>query len=144
MVCQRIREQVSLRLDGELSQLELRMVSFHLERCADCQTFEAAVREFTTELRTAPLESPRLPIAIRRTRRISLSTAQLSAAAALAVAVLGVLSQVGVPGSPDPAVGGRLSTTTNLFKTSWQPEREIAQLDAALPEVSRPGPFSAI
>ncbi len=144
MVCQRIREQVSLRLDGELSQLELRMVSFHLERCADCQTFEAAVREFTTELRTSPLESPRLPIAIRRTRRISLSTAQLSAAAALAVAVLGVLSQVGVPGSPDPAVGGRLSTTTNLFKTSWQPEREIAQLDAALPEVSRPGPFSAI
>ena len=144
VVCHRIREQVSLRLDDELSQLELRMVAAHLERCADCQAFEESVREFTEELRTAPLQSPRLPIVVRRTRRVSLSTAQLSAAAALAVAVLGALSQVGVPGSQDPAVGGRLTTTTNLFKTSWQPEREIAQLDADLPGTNRPGPFSAI
>lgn len=120
------------------------MVAAHLERCADCQAFEASVREFTEELRAAPLQSPRLPIVVRRARRASLSTAQLSAAAALAVAVLGVLSQVGVPGSPDPAVGGRLSTTTNLFKTSWQPEREIAQIDTNLPGTNRPGPFSAI
>lgn len=144
MVCQRIREQVSLRLDDELSQLELRMVAAHLERCADCQAFEESVREFTEELRMAPLESPRLPIVVPRTRRVSLSTAQLSAAAALAVAVLGVLSQVGVPGSQDRTVGGGLSTTTNLFKTSWQPEREIAQIDADLPGSNRPGPFSAI
>lgn len=120
------------------------MVAAHLERCADCHAFEASVREFTAELRAAPLESPRLPIVVRRARRVSLSAAQLSAAAALAVAVLGVLSQVGVPGSPDPAVGGRLSTTTNLFETSWQPEREIAQIDTDLPATNRPAPFSAI
>ncbi len=144
LVCQRIREQVSLRLDGELSQLELRMVAAHLERCTDCHAFEASVSEFTNAIRGAPLESLREPIVVRRSRRVSVSTAQLSAAAALAVAVLGVLSQVGVPGSPDPAVGGRLSTTTNLFKTSWQPDREIAQIDAALRDASLPGPFSAI
>ena len=144
IVCQRIREQVSLRLDGELSQLELRMVAAHLERCAECQAFEASVREFTEELRAAPLQSPRLPIVVRRAhRRVSLSAAQVSVAAALAVAVLGVLSQVGLPGSPDPAVGGSLSTT-NLFKTSWQPEREIAQIDADLPGSHGPRPFSAI
>ncbi len=140
MVCQRIREQVSLRLDGELSQLELRMVATHLEHCADCHTFETSVREFTTQLRAAPLESPRLPIVVRRNRRVSLSVAQVSAAAALAVAVLGVLSQVGVPASQDPTV----STSTNLFKTSWQPEREIANIDTHLPGTNRPGPFSAI
>ena len=140
-VCGRIREQVSLRLDGELSQLELRMVDAHLERCAGCHAFEASVREFTEELRAAPLLSPRLPILVRRARRISLSAAQVSVAATLAVAVLGVLSQVGLPGSADPAVGARLSTT-NLFKTSWQPERELAQIDTNLSE--RPGPLPAI
>lgn len=144
IVCQRIREQVSLRLDDELSQLELRMVAAHLERCAECHAFEASVREFTEELRAAPLQSPRLPIAVRRAhRRVSLSTAQISVAATLAVAVLGVLSQVGLPGSADPAVGGRLSTT-NLFKSTWQPERELQQLDTNLPGTNRPGPFPAI
>ncbi|MDQ3122722.1 MAG: zf-HC2 domain-containing protein [Actinomycetota bacterium] len=143
IVCQRIREQVSLRLDGELSQLELRMVAAHLERCAECRTFEESVREFTEELRAAPLQSPRLPILVRRARRVSLSAVQISVAATLAVAVLGVLSQVGLPGSADPAVGGGLSTA-NLFKTTWQPEREIAQIDANLPGTDRPGPFSAI
>ena len=120
------------------------MVAAHLERCAECQTFEVSVREFTDELRAAPLQSPRLPIVVRRVhRRVSLSTAQVSVAAALAVAVLGLLSQVGLPGSPDPAVGGSRSTT-NLFKTSWQPEREIAQIDADLPGSHGPRPFSAI
>ncbi len=117
------------------------MVAAHLERCAECQAFEASVREFTEELRAAPLQSPRLPIVVRRAhRRVSLSAAQVSVAATLAVAVLGVLSQVGLPGSPDPAVGGRLSTT-NLFKTSWQPERELAQLDTNLPGTNRPRPL---
>ncbi|MGI8885926.1 MAG: zf-HC2 domain-containing protein [Gaiellaceae bacterium] len=143
MVCQRIREQVSLSLDGELSQLELRMVAAHLERCAECHAYEASVREFTDQLRAAPLESPRLPIVVRRARRVSVSATQLSAAAALAVAILGALSQVGVPGSQDPAVGARLSTTTNLFETSWQPQRELAQIDADLPS-NRPRPFPAI
>ena len=142
-MCQRTREQVSLRLDGELSQLELRMVAAHLERCADCGAFEVSVREFTEELRTAPFELPRQPIVIRRTGRVSISAAQISVAAALAIAVLGALSQVGAPGAQDPNVGGGLSTT-NLFKTSWQPEREIAEIDTALPGSNRPGPFSAI
>jgi predicted anti-sigma-YlaC factor YlaD len=141
LVCQRIREQVSLRLDDELSQLEERMLASHLLRCPDCRTFEESVREFTEQLRSAPLESPRQPILVRRTRRVSLTAAQVTAAATLAVAVLGVLSQVGVPTTQDPSVR---STTANLFKTSWQPDRELAQLDSNLPGTSRPGPFSAI
>jgi predicted anti-sigma-YlaC factor YlaD len=141
LVCQRIREQVSLRLDDELSQLEERMLASHLLRCPDCRTFEESVREFTEQLRSAPLESPRQPILVRRTRRVSLTAAQVTAAATLAVAVLGVLSQVGVPTTQDPSVR---STTANLFKTSWQPDRELAQLDSNLPGTNRPGPFSAI
>ena len=141
LVCQRIREQVSLRLDDELSQLEERMLASHLLRCPDCRTFEESVREFTEQLRSAPLESPRQPILVRRTRRVSLTAAQVSAAATLAVAVLGVLSQVGVPSTQDPSAR---STTANLFQTSWQPDRELAQIDSNLPGTNRPGPFSAI
>jgi hypothetical protein len=141
LVCQRVREQVSLRLDDELSQLEERMLAAHLLRCSDCREFEESVQEFTHELRAAPLESPRQPILVQGRRRVSLTAAQVSAAATLAVAVLGVLSQVGVPGAQDPAAR---ATTANLFKASWQPERELAQLDSNLPGTNRPGPFSAI
>jgi predicted anti-sigma-YlaC factor YlaD len=141
LVCQRIREQVSLRLDDELSQLEERMLASHLLRCSDCRTFEESVREFTEQLRSAPLESPRQPILVRRRRRVSLTAGQVTAAATLAVAVLGVLSQVGVPTTQDPSVR---STTANLFKTAWQPDRELAQIDSNLPGTNRPGPFSAI
>jgi hypothetical protein len=141
LVCQRVREQVSLRLDDELSQLEERMLTAHLLRCSDCRMFEQSVRKFTDDLRAAPLESPRQPILVRRGRRISVTAAQISAAATLAVAVLGVLSQVGLPNTQDPA---SRSTTANLFKTSWQPERELAQIDADLPGTNRPGPNAAI
>jgi hypothetical protein len=141
LVCQRVREQVSLRLDDELSQLEERMLTAHLLRCYDCRMFEQSVRKFTDDLRAAPLESPRQPILVRRGRRISVTAAQISAAATLAVAVLGVLSQVGLPSTQDPA---SRSTTANLFKTSWQPERELAQIDAHLPGTNRPGPNAAI
>jgi predicted anti-sigma-YlaC factor YlaD len=141
LVCQRVREQVSLRLDDELSQLEERMLTAHLLRCSDCQGFEQSVRKFTQDLRAAPLERPRQPILVRRARRISVTAAQISAAATLAVAVLGVLSQVGLPNTQDPA---SRSTTANLFKTSWQPERELAQIDADLPGTNRPGPNAAI
>ena len=44
-VCARVREQVSLELDGELSQLEQRMLGAHLERCGACATYAADVRD---------------------------------------------------------------------------------------------------
>lgn len=136
-----MREQVSLRLDDELSQLEERMLDAHLLRCADCRMFEQSVGDFTDRLRTAPLQSPRQPILVRRARRVSIGAAQLSAAAALAVAVLGMLSQVDMPSTQDPAAR---STTANLFKTSWQPDRELANIDTRLPGTNRPGPYPAI
>lgn len=121
------------------------MLASHLARCADCRAFEESVRDFTQEIRSAPLQSPQQPIVVRRTRRVSLTAAQIGVAATLAIAVLGVVSQLRVPESPSPAADGR-PATTNLFKTSWQPERELAQIDAAVraPGTQRPGPLPAI
>lgn len=118
-----------MQLDGELSQLEQRMVAAHLERCADCAAFEASVRSFTEELRAAPREAPRRPIVVRRTRRVSFSALQVSAAATVAVAVLGVVSQLGSTQQNVPDVDRQVARAENLFKTSWQPELEMAQID---------------
>ena len=129
-------------LDGELSQLEQRMVASHLARCADCRTFEESVREFTLQIREAPLESPMIPVVVRRARRAVLNAANVSVAAMLAVAVLGVVSQLGSPDAQSSTTGARLASA-NLFTAAWQPEREIAQIDARL-GLMRPGPTPAI
>jgi predicted anti-sigma-YlaC factor YlaD len=141
LVCDRIRGQVSVMLDGELSQLEQRMVGSHLERCADCREFERDVREFTMQIREAPLESPRVPVLVRRARRATLGAANVSVAAMLAVAALGVVAQLGSPGSRSSDVGAQLSTAA-LFSAGWKPERELATIDTHVPDP--PGPFGAI
>jgi anti-sigma factor RsiW len=56
LICDRVRSQISLSLDGELSELERMMVARHLERCADCRVFHDRVVEVTNKIRTAPLE----------------------------------------------------------------------------------------
>ena len=42
-LCHRSREWISLRLDGELSELAEKMLESHLARCAACRTFESDV-----------------------------------------------------------------------------------------------------
>jgi predicted anti-sigma-YlaC factor YlaD len=146
MVCERVRGQVSVLLDGELSQLEQRMVAAHLDRCADCRAFEMRVRSFTEELRAAPIEFPQRPIVVRRARRVAFSARQVSAAAAtIAVAVLGVASQLGVSQQNVPDVDRQL-VRTDLFNTSWRPELEMAQIDPVgrVPGTEGPRPTPAI
>ncbi len=127
-------------LDGELSQLEQRMVATHLAHCADCRTFEQDVREFTTKMREAPLESTRVPVMVRQARRASISAANIGVAAVLAVAVLGVVGQLGANG-PSSEAETRVTTAT-LFTTSWKPERELATIDARVSH--RRGEFPVI
>ena len=55
--CEISREWISLRLDGELSELEEAMLRRHVAGCGDCRTFEEGAESFTTRLRGAPLET---------------------------------------------------------------------------------------
>jgi anti-sigma factor RsiW len=124
VVCDRVRAQVSLSLDGELSQLESRMLAAHLARCADCAAFEADVVRITEELRAAPLEQLEHPIVVRRPRRVSVTRVQIAAAAALAVAVLGAVSQIASRESEAAlAMPDRYATNSQLA-------REVAQVIA--------------
>jgi anti-sigma factor RsiW len=124
LVCDRVRSQISLGLDGELSQLETRMVAGHLQRCADCAAFEEDVRAFTSELRAAPMEPLAHPIEIVRRPRRALPRVQIGVAAAFAVAVLGALTQVGAPEN-DQAFA-----TPQQYATYEQLSREVAQIIA--------------
>src|SRR6185436_15557963 len=90
-VCARVREQVSLELDGELSQLEQRMLGSHLERCGACAMYAGEVRDLTERIRSAPMQVPSRPVVVRRTRHLTTSIRlQVGVAAAFALAALGL------------------------------------------------------
>ncbi len=90
MVCERVREQVSLLLDGELSELEERMLESHVAQCPPCADFRVSVTTFTESLRAAPFEVLETPIVVQRRRVISMSRLQVGVAAVLALAALGL------------------------------------------------------
>jgi anti-sigma factor RsiW len=93
-VCSRVREQVSLELDGELSQLEQRMLGTHLERCPRCAAYAADVRDVTERIRNAPRAVMQRPIVVRRRRPLTTVRLQVGVAAAFALAALGLGTQL--------------------------------------------------
>jgi anti-sigma factor RsiW len=99
-LCHRSHEWISLRLDGELSELAAKMLDGHLARCAECRAFEAGVAAATSLVRTAPLEHLEQPVSLPRGRRLALQTRRLGAAVAGAAAVaIGVVAFLYVPSS---------------------------------------------
>ena len=89
--CETARECVSLRLDGELSELEEAMLRRHVAGCADCRSFEEATESFTTRLRSARLETPAPAFDARLQaagRRRFIGVGAFAAALAAAAAVL--------------------------------------------------------
>lgn len=146
VICERVRGQVSTLLDAEVSELDRRLVSAHLARCADCSGFAQRVTALTAELRAAPLRAPERATAVPRRRpqrRLAVNRAEFSVAATLVVGLLGVLTQFGGVGSQPRT--DRLATA-QLFQASWQPEMEMAQIApfAPTPPTERPGPRPAL
>lgn len=126
VVCERVRSSLSLEIDGELSELERRMVLAHLERCPECQAFKTDVTAFTDELRSAPLEELDHPLVVRRPRRVSFARVQVGVAAAVAVVAVGALAQI----AGSKSENGRLFATPDRFMTSTQLTREVEQIVA--------------
>jgi predicted anti-sigma-YlaC factor YlaD len=95
--CRQAREWASLRLDGELSELERLLLRRHLGRCAECRAFAEAAEAVTRAIRQAPAEEPSRRLAPearagepRHSRRRRLVAAGvLVAASAAAGAVIG-------------------------------------------------------
>jgi hypothetical protein len=126
VVCDRVRAQISLDLDSELSQLERAMIAAHVVRCAECHAFRARVRWFTRELRAAPQLRPSAGLLVRRPGRISaVGRFQAGVAAAMALAIVGVASQMAAPQRGDSEFR---SIRVLHFQSQNELEHELALL----------------
>jgi anti-sigma factor RsiW len=88
--CERARTWASLRLDGELSELERALLDAHLGRCPGCRAAVAGLDELTRAMRTSPLESPATPAVLPRLRARGSLRAFYAAAASTLVVVAGL------------------------------------------------------
>ena len=130
VVCERVREQASLEVDGELSQLERAMLAAHVARCAECRAYRSELQGLTRALRSAPLEAI-APVTVRRYGRSRASTRfQAGAAAAMAFAVVGIATQV-VDGRPE-AASGLSHLRVVHFQTQSELEQEQALIERSL------------
>jgi hypothetical protein len=100
--CEAARQAISLKLDGELSELQSVLLAVHVRRCGDCRVFEAEVASVAGALRGAPLEPLEHPIVLPRRRRL-VSRASLLTSAAAAAAVLAAVGLSGAVDSIRPA-----------------------------------------
>lgn len=98
-------QQLSLRMDSELSEFETVLLEAHLGRCADCRAFGQSLTGLTATLRAIPPERPMVtfqppPRSNRLEALFSGSLRVASAAAAFAVvAVTGLIALQGEPNS---------------------------------------------
>jgi predicted anti-sigma-YlaC factor YlaD len=98
-LCSRARFWASLRVDGELSELEGALLDAHLGRCADCRTYAEGVAGATAALRSAPLERA-TPIVVAAPARPGRIVAGLVAATLVVLAaVVGGLIRENVTGA---------------------------------------------
>jgi anti-sigma factor RsiW len=124
-ICDRVRSQVSLELDGELSELERMMVARHLERCADCQAFRDRAVEITSTMRTAPLERFERGVVLPRLRRGRLLVARDLAVRATATAAgIAIVLGLGL-GERGVFDGGRSTPVRSAYLDSPNAEAQI-------------------
>ena len=101
-LCERARLWVSLRVDGELSELEGALLRAHLERCAECRTFAREVDAVAHGLRRVALERP-APRALPVPRRHSKARLLQLAAATAAIVAAGAAAALTGSGSSTPS-----------------------------------------
>jgi Putative zinc-finger len=86
-LCARARFWASLRIDGELSELEGALLDAHLARCAECCNVVDGFEASTSGLRAAPLVKP-APVAIPHGGTSRRLLAMMFVAAVVAVAAI--------------------------------------------------------
>ncbi len=95
VLCERARSWAALAPDGELSELERKLLDSHLTRCGACSHFAVQVAALADELQAASLQPLPRPVALPvwHRRRAFASMRAVGAAAAVAVMALGIASR---------------------------------------------------
>jgi hypothetical protein len=107
--CERVRAWAALAPDGELSQLERRLLDTHLGYCEDCREFASGVAAVACSLRAAALHRPARLLAPIPVRPRLVRVRAAAAAAAVAALALGIAQRAPLPTGGDlpsaPAAG---------------------------------------
>jgi anti-sigma factor RsiW len=121
-LCARARFWASLRLDGELSELEGALLDAHLARCSACAAYAAGSEASITVLRNSPLEAVKpVLVHVHRPGRRAVAFA-LAAALVGAAAILGVLGD-GSRSTHGSPVAGRSVAVVATVETPDQLRR---------------------
>jgi anti-sigma factor RsiW len=123
VLCERARSWAALAPDGELSELERKLLESHLERCPGCARFALEVEGIACELRRAALQPLPRPVSVPvwRRRPVYARLRAVGAAAAVAVMALGVASRA--PLAPSERNSLELPQVTNFANAA--PQREV-------------------
>ncbi|MGZ8783021.1 MAG: zf-HC2 domain-containing protein [Gaiellaceae bacterium] len=122
-MCERARGWAALAPDGELSELERKLLESHLRRCGPCGHFAVQVALVADALRAARLEPlPRsVSVPVWRRRPVYARMRTVGAAAAVAAMALGIASRE--PLAPGDRSAFDLPRVTNFANKA--PEREV-------------------
>src|SRR6185312_8453462 len=106
--CERARQWASLRIDGELSELEDALLEKHLEGCASCSAFAIRLAATTEAVRAAPQELPKIeyPRFERPVIRLPVGRRVAIVAIAAAAALGAFVGSLAAKPAPDPKAGG--------------------------------------
>lgn len=142
--CLTAREAASMRVDGELSELEAARLDAHLLRCPDCRLFAARAESLARTVRAAVPEQPPTPVVLRPIRRLPLSS--WAAAASLVLAVAGssfALGHVIATRSPSAPVALGQTDAAGLHQDSAH-QHVLALLNAFVLPRPQFGPMRAM
>ncbi len=123
-VCERARTWVSLSLDGELSELERRLLDAHIGHCPACSSFAAELEGVVEALRSTPLTP--VPVGAtssgwrRRTItpvRVAGRAAAVAAAVAAGLAMFSLGAESVQPGDPVGTTSPIIVDATSLSDT---------------------------
>lgn len=113
-LCARARFWASLRLDGELSELEGALLDAHLARCSECAAYAAGSEASITVLREALLE-PAQPVVVHVHRPARGAVAFVAAAVLVgAAAILGALGDGSRSTSGSPVAGRSIAVVATV------------------------------
>jgi anti-sigma factor RsiW len=103
--CERSRQSISLRLDGQLSMFEGALLDRHLRGCSSCRAFAQGLTAQTSLLRGALLEQLESPVDVPEGRRRPVRAAAVTVLGAFAAAAAAIT----LVGGHNPAPGSRTS-----------------------------------
>lgn len=141
--CERARAWVSLRLDGELSELEEALLASHLERCSACREYDGIVSSAVLTLRAQTPEQVSHPVSVPGRRRTFLAPAGLARIAAVAAAVVGLTTILSTQSTHRPAATAPAPASVSVIDNDAKQFRalRVLQLGGRPPRNSGVGQF---